>query len=313
MILTKEVNVKLWSRHVKHYLNLGYVGKHGDIIVVKIEDLPKQSKIKVSVQCDYCGTVKSIYYADYLRSVEKYGLYSCNKCLHYKTEKTNLYKYGVPNYSSTLDCREKVRNSFLERYSVDNCAKAFEVKQKTRDTNIRKYGVPSTMQSPEVREKANETLCKNGTQKTSQQQLYLSSLYGGELNYAVSYYAVDICFPEEKFIIEYDGGGHNLRVVLGRLTQEEFDKKEIIRDKVIKREGYKQMRIISSKDLLPYDEVLLRMLSDAKAYFFEYPNHSWITYDIDNSIMRNAENKDGTLYDFGKLRRIKDAETETAS
>jgi hypothetical protein len=52
------------------------------------------------------------------------------------------------------------------------------------------------MQSPEVRAKANETLCKNGTQKTSKQQLYLHSLYGGKINYAISYYAADICLPE---------------------------------------------------------------------------------------------------------------------
>ena len=83
-------------------------------------------------------------------------------------------------------------------------------------------------QSPEVKEKINKTLCQYSNQKTSRQQLYLHSLYGGELNYPIKYYSADICFPEEKFEIEVDCGGHDLNVKTGRMTQEEFDKREII-------------------------------------------------------------------------------------
>ena len=165
--------------------------------------------------------------------------------------------------------------------------------------------VPYTMQSLEVREKANETLCKNGAQKTSKQQLYLHSLYGGKLNYSIKYYAVDICFPEEKIALEYDGGGHDLRVSLGRLTQEEFNQKEIIRNNILKREGYKRINIISKSDLLPSDSTLLQMLSEAKQYFSQYPEHSWFIYNIDKSMIFNAENKQGIHYDFGALRTIK--------
>ena len=161
------------------------------------------------------------------------------------------------------------------------------------------------MQSPDVRAKANETLCKNGNQKTSKQQLYLHSLYGGELNFFVKYYATDICFPEEKLIIEYDGGGHALRVVLGRLTQEEFDQKEIIRNNILKREGYKRINIVSNSDKLPQDDVLLKMLFDARTYF-QTTSHTWQTYDIDKSLLFNAENINGIPYDFGALRTIKD-------
>lgn len=193
----------------------------------------------------------------------------------------------------------------MANYGVNCPSKNEKVKQKIRDTNLQRYGVLSTMQSPEVRAKANETLCKNGNQKTSKQQLYLHSLFGGELNYPISYYAVDICFLDEKIYLEYDGGGHDLRVVLGRLTQEEFNKKEIIRNSILKREGYKQIHIVSKKDLLPQDNVLLQMLSDAKQYF-STTSHSWVTYDIDQSLLINAEHKQGTPYDFGSLRTIKD-------
>ena len=70
------------------------------------------------------------------------------------------------------------------------------------------------------------------------------------------------------------------------------------------------MKIISSKDLLPSDEILLQMLSDAKQYFSDYQNHSWIEFDIDNSVIRNAENKNGVSYDFGKLRKINKSDIE---
>ena len=148
---------------------------------------------------------------------------------------------------------------------------------------------------------------KNNTQKTSKQQFYLHNLYGGELNYPIKYYDVDICLLDEKIAIEYDGSGHELNVKLGRMTQEEFNQKETIRNIIIKKEGYKQIRIISSKDLLPSDKILLKMLSIAKEYF-NTTSHTWVNFDIDNSRIINAENKDinGVFINYGELRKIKE-------
>jgi very-short-patch-repair endonuclease len=232
-----------------------------------------------------------------------------SKEIREKLSQTILDIYGVNNVSQLESVKQRKAQTVLEHYGVDNPAKCEKVKEKIRNTNLLKYGVPHTQQSPEVRAKMNETLCKNGTQKTSRQQLYLHSLYGGKINHAISHYAVDICFTEEKLVIEYDGGGHDLRVTLGRLTQEEFNKREVIRNVVIKREGYKQMKIISKTDKLPQDQILLQMLSEAKQYFSETA-HSWMIYDIDNSRMINAENKDtnGIPYSFGELRKIKDSD-----
>ena len=247
--------------------------------------------------------------------VEKYGTETPlqNKEIMKKAMETNLSKYGYTNPSQVPEFREKAKRTTFEHYGFKSPSQNEEIKQKIRDTNIQRYGVPYTMQSPNVRLKANKTTCENGIVRTSAQQLYLHSIYGGEINYPVAYYAIDICFPEEKLCIEYDGGGHDLRVVLGELTQEEFNQKEIIRNNIIKREGYKQMRIISSTDLLPPDAVLLQMLDDARQYFTDFPSHSWIEFDIDNSIVRNAENKTGTLYDFGKLRKIRRVDVQEAA
>lgn len=356
-ILTKEVEIKLWGSTVKYYNDLGYAGNHGDIVTVKINDLPNSSKANIEILCDLCKENKMIVkYDTYNRVIKNTGSYVCKECSHKKQSRTNQEKYGTPivsksnvikekikqtnlarygvdNYGKTKECHEKIKETCLEKYGVEHYAKLQEVKdkrvktnlerygvenassflktkEKLKQTNLQKYGVPYTLQSVEVREKICQTLYKNGTQKTSKQQLYLYSLYGGELNYPIKYYDVDICFPNEKIYLEYDGGGHDLRVTLGRLTKEEFNQKEIIRNNVLKKEGYKRIKIVSKLDLLPSDQILLQMLQEARNYFSQYPNHSWYEFNISTSTIRNAEHKDGIPYDFGTLRTIKDSDLD---
>lgn len=301
-LITKEVEVKVNAYTIKYYESLGYkiplrkasksvfqhTGKEfcydlNNTFIVKVDDLQKRSNVKVDVVCDCCkGIVYGLNYEHYCESIDMFGEYVCKKC------KTKHYK-----------------ESCLRTYGVDNPAKLKNVQEQMSQTSLHRYGVCHPMQSLKVKTKANETLCRNGTQKTSKQQLYLHCLYGGKLNYPISYYATDICFPEEKLIVEYDGGFHDGNVKTGRLTEEEHIQKEIIRNNIIKREGYKQIRIISDKDLLPSDQVLLQMLSESRQYFSDYQNHSWIEYNISTSTLRNAENRQGIPYDFGTLRKIK--------
>lgn len=253
-----------------------------------------------------------------------------------KIASTNRERYGVENVFQSEDCKEKIKqtvkekynadtimqseyakekmkNTCVQKYGVSNPSKLQEVKDKMAQTNIERYGGIAPANSLEVREKMAKTLYQNGTTPTSKQQLYIFNFYKTinptiEINYPVSYYKSDICFPDEKLAVEYDGGFHNGQVQLGQITQEEFNKKELIRDKVIKSEGYKIIRIKSNADRLPQDIILLQMLSEAKQYFSKYPNHSWIEYDIDSFIMRNAEHTEGVPYNYGELRKIKDSD-----
>lgn len=376
-ILTREVEVKLWSNNIKHYHNLGYDGKRGDIITVKVEDLPDGSNVKIQYLCDYCkNEIITIVYADYKRRTNEVNKMACRNCFTKKAEETTLLrygassyaqtnefheimknmmnaKYGVQHYSQTQEykekwnntceerygkdyrkqfinkafetfhektgydypsqspkVREKIINSYIDHYGVSNPQLSAEVREKTEKTCFERYGCSTPLQSEKVKEKIALSSYKNGTIPTSNQQLYLFNLYNliddsAQLNYPISHFNADICFPKEKLDIELDCGGHNLSVKIGQLTQEQFDQKEIIRDRVIKREGYKIIRIKSVTSKLPYDEILLQMLLEAKKYFYEYPNHSWIKFDIDNSAIYNAEHKDGVSYDYGKLRIIK--------
>lgn len=379
-ILTKEVEVKLWGQNVKHYHDLGYSGKHGDTITVKVEDLSDGSNIKIQYLCDYCKKeVTTIVYADYTRRVKETGKMACRKCFTKKYEetisirygvssyaKTNEFKklmenmmqekYGITHYSQTQafkekwhntcqerygedyrqqfvnkafetfrettgydypsqspDVKKKIVQSYIDHYGVYNPQLSLEVREQTAKTNLERYGYATPLQNKEIKEKIAKTSYKHGSVPTSIQQYYLFNLYksmddSAKLNYPISSYNADICFPSELIDIELDCGGHNLSVKTGQLTQEQFDRKEIIRDRVIKSEGYKIIRISSITDKLPYDHVLLQMLNEARQYFSEYPNNSWIEYDIDNLIVRNAECKDGLPYDYGKLRKIKDSD-----
>lgn len=285
MLLTKEVEVRPTGKMIQYYTDKGYEAKYQQSLMVKVQDLPFGSEILIDVLCDYCKeTICNPPYKDYCKRIEKFDKFSCYKCKSIHQKITCVANYGV-----------------------EAPAKSEEIRKRMRETSLRKYGYSNPMQSLNVQSKVNETLCKNGTQKTSKQQLYLHSLYGGELNFFIKYYATDICFPEEKIVLEYDGGFHDGRVKLGRLTQEEFDQKELVRDKIIKLEGYRIIRIKSDSDLLPSDPILLQMLNDARNYFSLYPQHSWIEYNIDTSTVHNAENKQGISYNYGELRIIKDS------
>ena len=243
--------------------------------------------------------------------VEKYG-YPCsfqNKEVQETHKKTMIEKYGVPYTFLVEEIQDKKNKTILERYNVENVSQNELVKEKKKETTKLHFGVEWSLQSPEVREKITKTLYRNGTAPVSKQQLHIYTLYNteenAELNFSLKFYNLDICFPDEKLCVEYDGGGHSLSCVIGNMSEKEFNRKEIIRDKTIKKEGYKIMRILSEQDFLPSDEILLDMLEHTRKYFSTYPEHSWITFNIDSSSIFNAENKEGVFFDYGTLRKIK--------
>jgi len=76
MIITKEVEVLL-GNNVKYWEDLGYeiprfknkwgrfIFKRGTKILVKVEDLPANSNVKVLCKCDCCGREKLVKFLDY--------------------------------------------------------------------------------------------------------------------------------------------------------------------------------------------------------------------------------------------------------
>lgn len=275
-----------------------------------------------SYSCVNCRSIKRSR-----TCIDRYGVDNVSKlkeCID-KMRQTSIDRYGVPSYTQTAEYRMKTNKTHQEKYG-DIYVRTEEYRQKWHNTYVEKYGedygkkiaeratkafyektgYTNPLKSPEVRRKIAQTMYNNTSVRTSKQQRYICGLYNGILNYPISYYNVDIYLSNDNLVVEYDGGGHMLNVEMGKFTIKEHRRREFVRDSAIRKEGCKQMRIISNKDRLPTDDILLQMLDSARKYFHDYPQHFWIEFNIDTSTVRNAEHKDGVFYDFKKLRLIGD-------
>lgn len=221
-----------------------------------------------------------------------------------KSKQTCIVKYGVDHASKAKEVKEKTKNTCIEKYGCDSYTGTDEFKQKVKSYYMKNYGVVHNMQVPHIKEKARKSMEEHQTCATSKAQNHLYELYGGILNYSFKYYNFDIYLPDDKIDIEYDGGGHNLSIVFGDCTEKEFKRKEIIRDHVVSKNKIKILRIVSVKDNIPSDEIFMDMLEISRN-FFNTTNHSWITWYIDENKYCNSECKEGTFYDFGKVKRIR--------
>ena len=236
-----------------------------------------------------------------------------NEKIKEKVANTCYIKYGTKCPAQNQEIKNKIRKTVEQKYGVSSVLLSEEVKSKIRNSMIKNWGVATPFESPEILKKAALTFQKNQTVATSRQQKYIYQLYGGEINGVVSHYNCDIVFREEKMIVEYDGGGHQLGVEFGTISEKDFKQKELIRDKEIKREGFRIVRIISRKDYLPSDTTLLQMLQYARDFFTQNPDRSWLSFDLDNNCIYNAYHKETDIdnilfYNFGKLRKIENIE-----
>lgn len=264
----------------KYYVDKRYnFTKINDQFEINILDLPKKSGKYINVQCDYCGEIKLLQYYNYNNQLNNNIIkkYCCSKCQPLKVKQSNLLIYGVESTNQ------------LEK-----------IKQKKIKTCLEHYGVENPNQSKEVIIKKQETFYKNGTQKTSKQQRYIHGVINGELNYPHYTASLDIAFPEDKIYVECDFGGHLLNVKLGRMTDEEQIEKEKRRWYALYRKGWKEIRLISKKDLVPTEDILINILNYSKKHFSA--GHSWIHFDFDNNciIFKNTK----IYYDFGVLFKL---------
>ena len=238
--------------------------------------------------------------------LKKYGVNNPNKSkiVRNKTENTNLKLYGNKNLMGNEIIKEKVNKTIKSKYGVDNISQSDEIKEKKKKTCLINFGVEYPSQNKEVIKKIMinkaKTLYKNGNAPTSYPQTYINNILKGKLNYPVNRYNLDILLPSTIIYIECDLGGHNLNVINGQITQKEFDKNEMKRYYFLRGKGYKMIRIISTKDLLPLDEIILEMIDYAKEYLTS--GHSWIKFDVDNEKIITSQFNINC--DYGELRKI---------
>lgn len=160
MLITKKIEMKIGSKNINHFVNLGYNVKYNDVIFIDVNELQKGSHYVVSVKCDICGEEKNILYKEHLNQRKKHNFDTCAKCKLEKFKITNLEKYGVEHPWQNEHIKNKVKNTMLERYGVENPSESKVIREKTKKTIQERYGVDYTTQSSEVKDNMKKTKIK---------------------------------------------------------------------------------------------------------------------------------------------------------
>lgn len=201
-----------------------------------------------------------------------------------KQQDTLMENYNVTNPMFSKEIKERVVETNLKKYGYDHPSKNNAVKQKTIDTHLERYGgmgmgsseiapkisatimslygVESPLLIEGVTEKRKEALMKMSREPLSKQQTFIHSVSGGDLNYPLGQYLLDIALVDQKIAIEYDGGGHDLSVKLGKVTKEQFKIREKKRENYLKSKGWQTIRIVSNSDKLPNKDELRDIVND---------------------------------------------------
>lgn len=240
--------------------------------------------------------------------IKKYGVDNPAKSEIIKQKEKDIFikKYGNYNPWKNKEVKEKIKQTWIKKYGVDHPMKNEEYKnkllKKVKETNLKKYGYELPLQSKEIRLKCLTTLCNGNKIVYSRQQKYICDILNGKLNYQVGNNVLDIAFPEKMLYIEYDGSGHNLAFEKFGMDKNEFKQKEINRQYYLKSLGWKLIRIISRKDLLPNQKDLQKLINICKNNIV---NNSWIILDIDNKSIYNNSINIPINYEFNKLNNYK--------
>jgi hypothetical protein len=157
MIRESQVEVNIVGRNLKYYKDLGYDCKYGDSINVRIGDIKENSHIKITAICDKCKKENLISLQKYNKNYNKYNIYTCKKCSHFKVKKTNIEKYGVDYPLQNTHVYNKLVLTNIRKYGVTNVFELTDVKNKIKETNNKKYGVDYPQQNIDILNKSNIT------------------------------------------------------------------------------------------------------------------------------------------------------------
>lgn len=226
--------------------------------------------IKVLVECDYCGKHFAI------------------------TEKNRLRR--AKSFRMSLRQSGKITEHGDDTLYKDNCKKCQSLKIK--ETTMLTKGYEHFSHDEESRknwlENWNKAFALGGYAKSSKGQRYLADMFDGELNKPINGYFADIVI-DNKIVIEYDGGGHNLSVLKGDISQEEFDVKEKKREDDLISKGYKIVRFVSHSEYFPKEEITKRVISEAIADLY--------LTDANRTVIKIGNKVNDPVY--GKLKPIK--------
>ena len=263
LIENQEVAVRWNNANKAHYVELGYhFTKNKDEFVVNVLDLPKSYSVLVKVVCDYCGKEYYPSYKNYMNNKQE-GKDCCSKCRGKKAKETMKSKYGVSHYAKTEEFKQRVKDTCYDKYGAYNPSQVESFQNKKKETNLKRYGAEwytasdkfvsncmetygetNPMKSKDIQNKATSTLIKNGNVPISSEELKLIDILAnhyGKSNchptYQLGRLTMDclLTLDDLKIDVEYDG-------YYWHKNRKQYDR---ARDEVLKREGYKILRIVS--------------------------------------------------------------------
>jgi len=145
-LLTKEVEVVLGVKNIKHYEDLGYnlqilKNKRMQIprntkIIVNTEDLTDGSNVAVKCECDGCfKEIKDVKWNNYKRYVKEDGKYYCKKCADKLYTGEKISKARLKNGKSFEQwCFDNYRQDVLDRWDCElNTCKPNEINFATKN------------------------------------------------------------------------------------------------------------------------------------------------------------------------------------
>lgn len=279
-LIQKEVSIKSSSYNLKWYIDKGYCCKNGDRIIVKVEDLTHGSGAKLDVECDYCG---KLFKQAYRRYMEHPLDIACIDCRYRKVEKTNMERYGCTCAMRDDKIQKSIQKNSMEKYGTPYPFLSEQSIKKAYKTKLERYGTVFPLQNKEIWEKCNKTMANRSGYKaitTSKNQNKLHKLYGGELNFPIAGKFVDMLL-DNSICFEYDGGGHRLRVLKGKMSDDDFDEYQRVRDALLISLGYKIFRLIAIKDKLFSDIEMLNIKESAIKILLNTTDNIYV-YDIEN-------------------------------
>lgn len=273
-VAVEEFLIEINGYNANKYRKKGYVINEVPCsIKVKVDDVNSSHEIFIPMKCDFCDRDFKISTKKY-KDKKKQGIkeFYCGACKTERLHKRTFEKYGVTSGSKLPDFKEKVRKKSLEKYGTEHYTQNLEVRQKWKKSMLENQGTTSFAKY--VPRDSKNVICSNN-------QRHIAELLNGEINKKFHGFFLDV-FYEDWLDIEYNGGGHDLCVKLGKISKEEFDKKERQRNGVIRHNGIKQLIIIHNNKKLPEDEKLKPLL-EKLIELLRNSEYKAITLDLDNN------------------------------
>ena len=144
MILSETIETSFHPKTIKLYHSLGYIGNMYEKVTLKVKDLPKNSRVRISVKCDICDAINYIIYNNYNRQINRQNYYCCHTCSFAKNKKTNLEKFGVEHSFQSELVKVKIKKSLMDRYGYDHPTKCPEIFEKAQSSAYKTHKYKDT-------------------------------------------------------------------------------------------------------------------------------------------------------------------------